>query len=62
MKITDTNEKLKKIRFVGLTCKPDDVGLTHHFKRIKNALLKYGVELLVESKSAELLGCEGCWF
>ncbi len=62
MKITDTNEKLKKIRFVGLTCKPDDASLTHHFKRIKNALLKYGVELLVESKSAELLGCEGVGF
>ncbi len=62
MKITDTNERLKQIQCVGLISKPYDTGLTNHFIKIKSALLRYGVELLVESRSSELLGCEGVSF
>jgi len=62
MKITDTNEKLKEIKFVGLVSKPNDSQLTEHYVRIKNALEKYKVELIVEEKSAKLLGCNGVSF
>jgi len=62
MKITDANEKLKQIKCVGLASKPNDIGLDSHYKTIKSALLKYDVELVVESKSAKLLGCEGVRF
>ncbi|WP_024955527.1 NAD(+)/NADH kinase [Sulfurospirillum arcachonense] len=62
MKITDTNERLKQIKCVGLVTKPNDTGLTHHYKVIKNALLKYDVKLVVEAKSAKLLNCDGVSF
>lgn len=62
MKITDTNKKLENIKYVGLVCKPDGKNLSKYFKRIESVLLRHGVELLVESKSAELLACEGVDF
>ncbi len=62
MKIIVTNEKLKQIKYVGLVCKPNDRSLTHHYIKIKNALLKHKVELVVEQKSSELLGCDGVCF
>ena len=62
MKITASNEKLKQIKIVGLVSKPNDTGLGQHYKRIKNALSKYDVELLVESNSSKLLGCSGVSF
>jgi len=62
MKITDTNEKLKQITCVGLVIKPNDTELADHYKKIKDALLKYDVELIVESKSAKLLGCKSVSF
>ncbi len=62
MKITDKNEKLKHIQFVGLVSKPKDIQLTHYYVRIKDALAKYGVTLIVEKKSAKLLGCDGISF
>lgn len=62
MKITDTNEKLKQIKRVGLVSKPKDTNLTEHYLKIKNALLKYNVELIVETDSAKLIGCEGISF
>ena len=62
MKITDTNEKLKQIKCVGLVIKPNDTELATHYKKIKDVLLKYNVSLIVESKSAKLLGCESVSF
>jgi len=62
MKITDINEKLKQIKFVGLVSKPKDTQLNHYYEQIKSALDKYKVELLVEEESAKLLGCEGTTF
>ncbi len=62
MKITDTNEKLKQIKCVGLMSKPNDTNLISHYEEIKQALLKYEVELIVESKSAKLLGCDSVSF
>ncbi len=58
MKLTNTNKKLKQIKCVGLVCKPNDTELTCHYKRIKGALLKHDVELLVESRSAKQLQCD----
>jgi NAD+ kinase len=62
MKIISTNEKLKQIKYVGLVSKPNDRSLIRHYIKIKNALLKHGVELMVECKSAELLECDGVSF
>ncbi len=62
MKITDTNERLKQIKCVGLVSKPKDTKLVHHYKKIKDSLLKYDVELIVEQSSAELLNCEAVSF
>ena len=62
MKITDTNEKLKQIKCVGLVIKPNDTELADHYKKIKDVLLKYDVELVVEPKSAKQLGCESVSF
>ena len=62
MKITDTNKKLKQIKCVGLVSKPKDTNITQHYKKIKNALLKYDVELIVEHNSAKLLGCKSVSF
>ena len=62
MKITDTNEKLKQIKRVGLVSKPNDTTLTPHYELMKKAFEKHGVELMVESKSAKLIGCEGISF
>ncbi len=62
MKITDTNEKLKQIKCVGLVCKPKDTNLSNHYKKIKDALAREGVELIVEQRSAKLLGCQSVSF
>lgn len=62
MKITDTNEKLQHIKCVGLVSKPDDTTLVHYYERIKNALSKYDIELIVGTNSAKLLGCAGVDF
>jgi NAD+ kinase len=62
MKITDTNERLKQIKYVGLVSKPNDTELTSHYEKIKSALLKHGVELIVEPNSAKLLGCDSVSF
>ena len=62
MKITNINEKIQKIQTVGLVSKPNDTQLTPHVKRIKSALEEHGVELIVEEKSAALLGCSGVTF
>lgn len=42
--------------------KPNDTQLIGHYARIKNALEKYNVKLIVEEKSAKLLGCYGVSF
>lgn len=62
MKLTDTNQRLKQIKCVGLVCKPNDTALTNHYNRIKEALLKHNVELMVEPNSAKLLGCDSVSF
>ncbi|MBL0686507.1 MAG: NAD(+) kinase [Sulfurospirillum sp.] len=62
MKITDTNEKLKQIKCVGLASKPNATNLTPYYKKLKELFLQYNVELIVETKSAKFLGCESVSF
>ncbi|MDD2383003.1 MAG: NAD(+) kinase [Sulfurospirillaceae bacterium] len=62
MKITNTTKQLTTITKVGLVSKPHDTRLGSFVDEIKVALAKHGATLLVERKSAELLGCEGIEF
>jgi len=62
MKRTNANEKLESISCVGLVTKPNDDSLGSYYKRIKEALEKYDVKLLVEIKSAKNLDTNGVSF
>lgn len=63
MKITNHTQKLKTISTVGLVSKPNDGTLCGYVHEIESALLKHGVKLLIEEKSAHVLGCgEGVSF
>lgn len=62
MKRIKETSTIPKIHNVGLVSKPDDKALAHHCETIRQKLLQKGVNLLVEDKSALLLGCEGMRF
>lgn len=62
MKITHHTEKLEQIRTVGLASKPEDTSLVCYYQEIEKAVLAHGMTLLVEEKSAMLLGCHGVSF
>ena len=57
MKITNHIHKLTKINTVGLVSKPNDSTLCEYVHEIKAALSKHDVTLLIEEKSAKVLGC-----
>ena len=57
MKITNHIRKLTKINTVGLVSKPNDSTLCEYVHEIKAALSKHDVTLLIEEKSAKVLGC-----
>lgn len=57
MKITNHIHKLTKINTVGLVSKPNDSTLCEYVHEIKAALCKHDVTLLIEEKSAKVLGC-----
>jgi NAD+ kinase len=62
MKITNKNKKLDSIGCVGLVTKPNDTSLGSYYQRIKSALEKYNVKLLVETNSAKNLNTNGIDF
>lgn len=62
MKITNTNKQLTTIAKVGLISKPLDSTLGCYVDEIEAALKRHGVTLLVEHKSAKLLGRDGVSF
>ncbi len=62
MKITNYNEKLNQLHCVGLVTKPNDATLSPYVEEIRMALDKHGVKLLIEEKSAALLGYQGVAF
>jgi len=62
MNITNKNEKLDSIGCVGLVTKPNDTSLGGYYQRIKAALEKYNVKLLVETNSAKNLDTDGIDF
>jgi len=62
MNITNKNEKLDSIGCVGLVTKPNDTSLGSYYQRIKAALEKYNVKLLVETNSAKNLDTDGIDF
>ncbi|MFW9619561.1 NAD kinase (ATP-dependent NAD kinase) [Sulfurospirillum sp. 'SP'] len=57
MKITNHTQKLKTISTVGLVSKPNDGTLCGYVHEIEAALSKHNVKLLIEEKSAQILGC-----
>ena len=57
MKITNHTKKLTTITTVGLVSKPNDGTLCGYVREIEAALSKHDVSLLIEEKSAKLLGC-----
>lgn len=57
MKITNHIHKLTKINTVGLVSKPNDSTLCEYVHEIKAALSKHDMTLLIEEKSAKVLGC-----
>ncbi len=62
MYLKNYNQKLSKIEFVGLSLRPNSPSLKPYYERLKNKLGQYGVKLLVEEKSAKILGVEGIEF
>ena len=62
MKITNHIQKLTKIETVGLVSKPNDSTLAIYVQEIDAALSKHGVKLLIEEKSAQVLGFAGVSF
>ncbi len=57
------DEKIKnKIRYVGLTIRPNSPELKKYYEKIKKRLKKYNVELLVSQYSANMIGCKGVSF
>lgn len=59
MKVRKINEKLKNIRFVGLTVRPDSPELKPYYEKLKTKLESYGVKLIVAKNSAKMLGVKG---
>ncbi len=62
MYLKNYNQKLSKIEFVGLSLRPNSPSLKPYYERLKNKLSQYGAKLLVEEKSAKILGVEGIEF
>jgi len=59
MHILDNSEKLKDIKYVGLVVRPDSPELKKEYLKLKEALSKYDIELLVSKRSSAYLECEG---
>lgn len=62
MKTRRIDEKLKDIKCVGLTVRPDSPELKPYYLILKNKLESYGVELIVAKNSARFLGINGIEF
>ncbi len=62
MYLKNYNKKLSKIEIVGLSLRPNSPSLKPYYQRLKRKLDEYGVELLVEEKSAKTLGIKGVDF
>ncbi len=62
MKTRKINEKLKHIKYVGLTVRPDSPELKPYYEILKSKFESYGAKLVVASKSAKFLGVEGIDF
>lgn len=59
MHITHDNEKPRHISTIGLVIRPRSRHLHPHYLKLKDMLVKHGVELLVADESAKVLGVEG---
>jgi len=59
MHILDNSEKLKDIKYVGLVVRPDSPELKDEYIKLKNALSKHNIELLVSKRSSSYLDCKG---
>ena len=59
MHILDNNEKLENIKYVGLVVRPNSPELRDEYIKLKEALKKHDIELLVSKRSSSYLGCKG---
>ena len=62
MYVKSYSEKLSSIKTVGLSIRPDSPQLKIYYDKLCKKLKEYGVKLLVEEKSAGVLGVEGSKF
>ncbi len=62
MEVIDYDKKIDTISCVGIVTKPADESLVIHFQTVKKKLLKYGIRVLIDEKSAEILQEEGVDF
>jgi NAD+ kinase len=59
MHLTEDIEKPKQIQKAGLVIRPNSTHIKPYYEKLKNALDKHGVELLVSKDSAKALEVEG---
>ena len=62
MNIINSDEKIKKIKAVGLVIRPESPELKVYYKKIKKKLKEFGVKLYVSKYSSTLIGCSGIDF
>ncbi len=62
MYVKSDSKKLETIKTVGLSLRPNSPGLKSHYERLRKKLAEYGTSLLVEKKSADMIGVEGVSF
>jgi NAD+ kinase len=59
MHLTEDIKKPEQIQRAGLVIRPNSTHIKPYYQRLKTALAKHQVELLVSKKSAKVLGVEG---
>jgi len=62
VQIVENPNKIKDIKNIGLVIRPNSHNLYRYYKKIKERLSSYGIELLVEKESAKILKVEGVEF
>ncbi len=62
MQVVNINDKINKIKKVGLVLRPNSYNLQPYYEKIKRKFDEYESELLISSQSAKLLGLNGVEF
>ena len=62
MYVKNNNKKLKTIKTVGLSLRPNSPSLKIYYEKLKNKLREYNANLLIEEKSARMIKEDGVPF